>query len=262
MELQAGICKRMNWEERTLLLLGSQRHSALKGASVLVVGLGGVGAYAAEMLVRAGIGHLTIVDGDVVEPTNRNRQLPAMVSTQGKPKTEILSARFMDINPGLQLTAINEFLRDERTVGLLESRHFDYVVDCIDTLSPKVFLIYHAFQRGLPVVTSMGAGGKMDPSQVRIADISKSHDCKLARMVRKRLHKLGIRKGIRAVFSPEEVPEEAIRLEQSRNKNSTVGTISYMPAVFGCFVASVVIRDLAGPTAVGEETPSAGEFPD
>jgi tRNA A37 threonylcarbamoyladenosine dehydratase len=240
----------MNWDERTLLLLGTGRHDALKRASVLVVGLGGVGAYAAEMLVRAGIGSLTIVDGDVVEPTNRNRQLPAMVSTEGQPKTEILSARFMDINPDLQLTALNEFLRDERTVELLESRHFDYVVDCIDTLSPKVFLIYHAFQRGLPVVTSMGAGGKMDPTQVRIADISKSHDCKLARMVRKRLHKLGIRKGIRAVFSPEEVPDEAIRLEQSRNKNSTVGTISYMPAVFGCFVASVVIRDLAGNPAV------------
>jgi len=126
----------------------------------------------------------------------------------------------------------------------LDSNKFDYVVDCIDTLSPKVFLIYHAVSRGLKVVTSMGAGGKLDPAQVRIADISKSHDCKLARVVRKRLHRLGIRKGITTVFSPEEVPDEAIRLEQSQNKNSTVGTISYMPAVFGCFVASVVIRDL------------------
>jgi tRNA A37 threonylcarbamoyladenosine dehydratase len=135
----------------------------------------------------------------------------------------------------------------------LDNNHFDYVVDCIDTLSPKVFLIYHAFTRGLKVVTSMGAGGKMDPTQVRIADISNSHDCKLARVVRKRLHRLGIRKGITSVFSPEEVPEDAIRLEQSQNKNSTVGTISYMPAVFGCFVASVVIRDLAAEISNGEE---------
>lgn len=234
----------MRWLERTELLLGTERLSSLRDANVLVVGLGGVGAYAAEMLVRAGVGHLTMVDGDVVEESNRNRQLPALTSTTGLPKTEILSKRFLDINPDLKLQALTEFLRDERTIELLESQQYDYVVDCIDTLSPKVFLIYHAFQRGLKVVTSMGAGGKMDPSRIRIADISKSHDCKLARMVRKRLHRLGIRKGVKTVFSPEEVPAEVIRLEQGQNKNSTVGTISYMPAIFGCFIASVVIRDL------------------
>ena len=234
----------MRWIERTDLLLGTERLDKLRNANVLVVGLGGVGAYAAEMLCRAGVGNLTIVDGDVVEETNRNRQLPALVSTQGKPKAEVLEQRFRDINPDVRLLVINDFLRDEKTIELLENNKFDYVVDCIDTLSPKVFLIYHAFSRGLKVVTSMGAGGKLDPAQVRIADISKSHDCKLARVVRKRLHRLGIRKGITAVFSPEEVPDGAIRLEQSQNKNSTVGTISYMPAVFGCFVASVVIRDL------------------
>ncbi len=234
----------MRWIERTDLLLGTERLDKLRNANVLVVGLGGVGAYAAEMLCRAGVGNLTIVDGDVVEETNRNRQLPALVSTQGKPKAEVLEQRFRDINPDVRLLVINDFLRDEKTIELLDSNKFDYVVDCIDTLSPKVFLIYHAVSRGLKVVTSMGAGGKLDPAQVRIADISKSHDCKLARVVRKRLHRMGIRKGITAVFSPEEVPDEAIRLEQSQNKNSTVGTISYMPAVFGCFVASVVIRDL------------------
>jgi len=243
----------MKWIERTDLLLGTERLDKLRNASVLVVGLGGVGAYAAEMLCRAGVGCLTIVDGDIVEESNRNRQLPALVSTEGKPKAEVLEQRFRDINPEVRLVVINDFLRDEKTIELLDSNHFDYVVDCIDTLSPKVFLIYHAFTRGLKVVTSMGAGGKMDPSQVRIADISKSHDCKLARVVRKRLHRLGIRKGITAVFSPEEVPEDAIRLEQSQNKNSTVGTISYMPAVFGCFVASVVIRDLAAEINGNEE---------
>ena len=234
----------MRWIERTDLLLGTERLDKLRNANVLVVGLGGVGAYAAEMLCRAGVGNLTIVDGDIVEETNRNRQLPALVSTQGKPKAEVLELRYRDINPDVRLLVINDFLRDEKTIELLDNNKFDYVVDCIDTLSPKVFLIYHAFSRGLKVVTSMGAGGKLDPAQVRIADISKSHDCKLARVVRKRLHRLGIRKGITAVFSPEEVPDGAIRLEQSQNKNSTVGTISYMPAVFGCFVASVVIRDL------------------
>ncbi|GAP70240.1 tRNA A37 threonylcarbamoyladenosine dehydratase [Bacteroidales bacterium 6E] len=234
----------MRWIERTDLLLGTERLDKLRNANVLVVGLGGVGAYAAEMLCRAGVGNLTIVDGDIVEETNRNRQLPALVSTQGKPKAEVLEQRFRDINPDVRLVVINDFLRDEKTIELLDNNRFDYVVDCIDTLSPKVFLIYHAVSRGLKVVTSMGAGGKLDPARVRIANISKSHDCKLARVVRKRLHRLGIRKGITAVFSPEEVPDEAIRLEQSQNKNSTVGTISYMPAVFGCFVASVVIRDL------------------
>ncbi len=234
----------MNWNERTLLLLGQENLNALKKANVLVAGLGGVGAYAAEMLVRAGVGNLTIVDGDVVEESNRNRQLPALISTNGKTKTGVLSERFLDINPEINLISLNEFLRDERTVELLESQNFDYVVDCIDTLSPKVFLIYHAVQRGLKVVSSMGAGGKLDPSKVKVADISKSHDCNLARMVRKRLHRLGVRKGITVVFSPEEVSEDAIRLEQGQNKNSTVGTISYMPAIFGCFVASVVIRDI------------------
>ena len=161
----------MSWDERTLLLLGSDSQEGLRKSNVLVVGLGGVGAYAAEMLVRAGIGNLTIVDGDVVEESNRNRQLPALVSTTGKAKTDILAERFRDINPDINLTVFNEFIRDERTVELLESQSFDFVVDCIDTLSPKVFLIYHAVQRGLKVVTSMGAGGKMDPSQ----EIGRAH---------------------------------------------------------------------------------------
>lgn len=243
----------MKWIERTDLLLGTERLDKLRNANVLVVGLGGVGAYAAEMLCRAGVGNLTIVDGDVVEESNRNRQLPALVSTQGKPKAEVLEHRFRDINPDVRLVVVNDFLRDEKTIELLENNKFDYVVDCIDTLSPKVFLIYHAINRGLKVVTSMGAGGKMDPSLVRIADISKSHDCKLARVVRKRLHRLGIRKGITAVYSPEVVPDEAIRLEQSQNKNSTVGTISYMPPVFGCYVASVVIRDLTASSNGSDE---------
>lgn len=236
----------MSRTERTRLLLGDERMARLASAHVLVVGLGGVGAYAAEMLCRAGVGALTIIDGDVIEESNINRQLPALTSTIGQPKTEVMAARLLGINPELKLTAIQEYLRDERTSEVLESAPFDYVVDCIDTLSPKTFLIYHAVKQGYRVISSMGSGGKMDPSQVAVADISKTRDCKLAKMVRKRLHRLGIFKGIKAVWSPEEVPAEAIRLEQGVNKNSTVGTISYMPPIFGCFIASEVIRDLIG----------------
>ncbi len=235
----------MSWLERTELLLGEEKLKRLKNAHVLVVGLGGVGAYAAELICRAGVGKMTIVDGDVVEETNRNRQLPALISTTGKPKAEILAERFLEINPDIELTVINDFIRDEKTVELLQSQLFDYVVDAIDTLSPKVFLVFHAVQMGLKVVSSMGAGGKMDPSKVEIADMSKSHNCKLAKMFRKRLGRLGIKKGVKVVFSAEDISEEAVRLEDGQNKKSTVGTISYMPPIFGCFIASVVIRDLS-----------------
>ncbi|MCW0484708.1 tRNA threonylcarbamoyladenosine dehydratase [Gaoshiqia sediminis] len=233
-----------NWQERTALMLGKTKMEKLKHAHVLVVGLGGVGAYAAEQLCRAGIGKLTIVDGDVVEMTNRNRQLPALISNQGQSKAEIMGQRFRDINPDIELHVINEYLKDERMIEVLEEARYDYVVDAIDTLSPKVFLIYHSKQLGLPIVSSMGAGGKLDPSLVQVSDIAKSFNCKLARMLRKRLYKLGIRKGVKVVFSPEEVEKERVKLEEGQNKKSTVGTISYMPPLFGCFCSSVVIRDL------------------
>lgn len=234
----------MKWLDRTELLLGAEKLSKLNNANVLVVGLGGVGAYAAEQLCRAGIGKMTIVDGDVVEETNRNRQLPALISNTGQPKAEILAARFRDINADIELTIVNDFIADEKTTALLKSQLFDYVVDCIDTLSPKVYLIYHAFQLGIPVVSSMGAGGKMNPEKLKIDDISKTSYCKLAKAVRKRLADLGVKKGIKVVYSTEETDEAAIRAENGRFKKSTVGTISYMPPVFGCFISSVVIRDL------------------
>lgn len=234
----------MDWLERTELLLGKEKLEKLKSSHVLVVGLGGVGAYAAEQLCRAGIGQMTIVDGDVVEPSNRNRQLPALVSTTGLPKAEVLKKRFLDINPELKINVVNDFLRDEKIGELLSSASFDYVVDAIDTLSPKVFLVFHSVQKGLRVVSSMGAGGKLDPSKINVADISESFNCRLAKAMRKRLSKLGITRGVKVVFSSEPVKEEAVREEESRYKKSTVGTISYMPPVFGCFISSVVIRDL------------------
>ncbi|HBL77924.1 MAG: tRNA threonylcarbamoyladenosine dehydratase [Bacteroidetes bacterium GWF2_42_66] len=232
------------WKKRTSLLLGKDGIKRLENATILVIGLGGVGAYAAEQLCRAGIGKMTIVDGDVVEETNRNRQLPALISNEGKPKAEVLAQRFLDINPKLKLTVINEYLKDERILEVIYSDDFDYAVDAIDTLSPKTFLIYHCVQKGLPVVSSMGAGGKFDPSKVSVADISKSFNCGLAKMLRKRLHRMGIKKGVQVVFSSELMDKSKIIIEDGQNKKSTVGTISYMPPVFGCFIASAVITGL------------------
>ncbi|WP_299577540.1 tRNA threonylcarbamoyladenosine dehydratase [uncultured Sunxiuqinia sp.] len=232
------------WQERTALMVGDENLEKLQNFHVLVVGLGGVGAYAAEQLCRAGIGQMTIVDGDVVEQTNRNRQLPALISNEGKPKAEILGERFRDINPDIKLRIVNEYLKDERMIELLNEADYDYVVDAIDTLSPKVFLIYHSVKAGYSIVSSMGAGGKFDPAMVQQSDISKSYNCKLAKVIRKRLHKLGVHKGIKVIFSPEEVDPKRVRAEEGQNKKSAVGTISYMPPLFGCFCASVVVRDL------------------
>lgn len=233
-----------DWLSRTELLLGKEKLEHLRKAHVLVAGLGGVGAYAAEQLCRAGIGELTIVDGDIVELTNKNRQLPALDSTLGQPKAELMAARLRDINPEVELHVINDFIRDDRMIEILEAAPYDYVVDAIDTLAPKIFLIYHSVQKGLPIVSSMGSGGKLDPSQIQVTDISKSYNCNLARMLRKRLHKLGLYKGVKVVFSSEFTAPEAIVLTEGQNKKSNVGTISYMPPLFGCFIASVVIRDL------------------
>jgi tRNA A37 threonylcarbamoyladenosine dehydratase len=233
----------MDWLNRTRLLVGDEKIAKLKNSHVLVVGLGGVGAYAAEMLCRAGIGRMTLVDGDKVEISNLNRQLPGLHSNIGKEKAEVLATRFRDINPEIKLTIINEYVRDEQMMEILETP-FEYVVDAIDTLAPKTFLIYRSLQKGLKIVSSMGSGGKMNPEMIKSCDISKSFNCNLARMLRKRLTKLGIKKGFTVVFSPEEVPEEAVRLEEGTNKKSTVGTISYMPPLFGCHIASVIIRDL------------------
>ena len=233
------------WCERTELLLGPDNMQRLASARVLVVGLGGVGAYAAEMIARSGVGTMTVADADCVSVSNINRQLPALHSTVGQSKADIIARRLRDIHPDLHLTVVPEYIRDEATDRLLDTG-FDYVVDAIDTLSPKVALIKGCLDRGIPLVSSMGAGAKTDPTLLEIKDISKSHHCPLAHMLRKRLHKLGIRSGFRVVFSPEPVREGAMILCEETNKKSNVGTISYMPALFGCHCASVVIRGLIG----------------
>ncbi|MBO7314319.1 MAG: tRNA threonylcarbamoyladenosine dehydratase [Alistipes sp.] len=235
-----------NWLERTELLLGEEKLARLRSANVLVVGVGGVGAYAAEMIVRAGVGRMTIADADKVSETNINRQLVALHSTVGREKCEVLAERLRDINPDIELKMVNRFIKDSETDTLLDSEKFDYVVDAIDTLSPKLALIKGALERGIPLVSSMGAGAKTDPTLMEIKDIAKTHHCPLAHMLRKRLHKIGIKRGFRAVFSPEPVREGAMILCEEQNKKSNVGTISYIPALFGIGCASVVIRDLVG----------------
>ncbi len=232
------------WLERTSLLLGDEKLKKLQNANVLVVGLGGVGAYAAEMIARSGVGRMTIADADTVSPTNINRQLIALHSTIGKEKSELMADRLRDINPEIELTVVNRFIKDDETDALLDSDKFDYVVDAIDTLSPKLALIKGSLDRNIPLVSSMGAGAKTDPTKMEICDIAKTHHCPLAHMLRKRLHKIGIRSGFRAVFSPEPVREGAMILCEEQNKKSNTGTISYIPALFGIGCASVVIRGL------------------
>ncbi len=232
------------WLQRTELLLGEEKLNTLRSSHVLVVGLGGVGAYAAEMIARAGVGRMTIADADTVNPTNINRQLVALHSTIGEQKAQVLARRLRDINPDIELTVVNRYIKDEETYALLDAAKYDYVVDAIDTLSPKLALIVATLERAIPLVSSMGAGAKMDPTLMEIKDISKTHHCPLAHMLRKRLHKVGVRSGFRAVFSPEPIREGAMILCEEQNKKSNMGTISYFPALFGIGCSSVVIRGL------------------
>ena len=234
-----------DWKQRTRLLLGEEKSERLRQAHVLVVGVGGVGAYAAEMLCRAGVGHLTLVDADTVQPTNINRQLPALHSTLGQPKVEVLAARFRDINPEVELTVLPVFLKNENIPQLLDAARYDFVVDAIDTLAPKCHLIAEALRRRIKIVSSMGAGAKSDITQIRFADIWDTYHCGLSKAVRKRLQKMGIRHKLPVVFSTEQADPKAVLLtDDERNKKSTCGTVSYMPAVFGCYLAEYVIRRL------------------
>lgn len=235
------------WQERTSILLGEQMLDSFAGRRVMVVGLGGVGAYAAEMLCRAGIGNMVLVDSDTVGETNLNRQLIALNSTLGKLKTDVLAQRLLDINPKLNLTVIPEYVEETNMEQIFaRAGKLDYVVDAIDTLAPKISLIKHCVTNGIPHVTAMGAGAKLDATKIRIADLSKSYNCPLAYILRKKLRKEGISKGFKVVFSEELPDREAIVPMEERNKKSQVGTISYLPAVFGCVCAQAALEHLIG----------------
>lgn len=236
--------KDRSWLSRTELLIGNEKLDRLINANVLVVGMGGVGSFAAEFIARAGVGRMTIVDGDVVDPSNRNRQLPALATTHGQSKADIMAERLLAINPELQLRSIKEFITPEKVADVLDT-DYDYVIDAIDSITPKVTFIKAARAKGLRIVSSMGAGAKLDPTQLRVVDISKTYNCPFAQQIRKKLKEANIRKGIKVVFSPEEPIKESLMLTDGSNfKKSAYGTISYLPATFGACVASVAIRDL------------------
>lgn len=232
------------WQQRTEILMGKEGVNALSEAKVAVIGLGGVGAYAAEMLCRAGVGSLILLDSDVVSLTNKNRQLLASDSTIGRSKCEVMSSRLKDINGAVMLTEINEYLDPDNVEQLIGKLQIDFLIDAIDTLSPKIALIKYCREKGIPLVSSMGAGAKYDATAVRLADISRSYNCPLAYILRKKLRKEGISKGFDVVFSEELPQKDAIIPVEERNKKSMTGTVSYLPAVFGCVCAQAAIEYL------------------
>ncbi|CAM1373295.1 tRNA threonylcarbamoyladenosine dehydratase [Tenacibaculum xiamenense] len=234
----------MSWLERTELLVQEEGLNKIKKANILVVGLGGVGSFAAEFIARAGVNKMTIVDGDVFDETNKNRQLPALNSTIGKSKAQVMASRIKDINPDIELTVVEEFVSPERAYEIVNPK-FDYVLDCIDSITPKVNLIVAARRKKVKIVSSMGAGGKLDASKVRVKDISKTKNCKMAKNLKKRLKERKVDKGVRAVYSEEVQIPESLKLTDGTNfKKSYYGTISYMPAAFGLQAASYVINQL------------------
>lgn len=236
----------ISWLSRTQLLIGEEALRRLTQKHVFIVGLGGVGSFAAEFVARSGVGKMTIVDGDVVDPSNRNRQLPALATNHGVSKAAIMAERLQAINPELELTVISEFIRPENVHPLLSAgQRPDYLIDAIDSITPKITFLRAAHEEKIPVVSSMGAGAKLDPTRLQVVDLSKTYNCPFAQQVRKQLKEHGIRTGIKAVFSPERPVKESLMLTDGKNfKKSAYGTISYLPAVFGAVAASVVIRDL------------------
>lgn len=236
----------ISWLSRTSLLIGEDRVRHLTKQHVMVVGMGGVGSFAAEFIARSGVGRMTIIDGDVVDPTNRNRQLPALATNHGVSKALIMEERLRAINPEIQLTVVQSFVNPEMVQEILSSNP-DYVVDAIDSITPKITFLKEVYARKIKVVSSMGAGAKLDPTKLQVVDISKTYNCPFAQQIRKTLKRDGIRKGIKVVFSPEEPIKESLMLTDGKNyKRSAYGTISYLPAVFGATAASVAIRDLIG----------------
>ncbi len=230
--------------ERTQILLGDEGVEQLRSKHVFIAGLGGVGSYCAEAMARAGIGRLTLMDHDVVAVSNINRQLPALLSTVGQSKAELMRARIADINPDCVVTLIKTFLGRENVHELVPN-DCDYVIDCIDSMSCKVALVSYSVQAGMQVASSMGAGNKLDPSRIRVDDISKTNVCPLAREMRKHLRDLGIKQGVLTVYTDENprptLPPQPVDRGRPRSVN---GTISYMPPIFGFMLAGAVINKL------------------
>ncbi len=236
-----------NWQERHELLIGKAAQEKLKNSHVLICGLGGVGSFAGEFIARSGVGKMTIIDGDDFDESNKNRQLTALDSTVGKNKAQVLGDRIKDINPDIDLTIIKEFVEPERVWEILDETQPDYVMDCIDSVTPKLNWIKACIRKKIKIISSMGAGGKLDPSMVKVSDLTKTYNCKLASHLKKRLKRDKVHgKGVRAVFSYEGQIKSSLQLTDGTNyKKSFYGTASYMPALFGLYASAEVIKYLS-----------------
>jgi tRNA A37 threonylcarbamoyladenosine dehydratase len=228
---------------RTALLLGDVGLQRLAAARVLVAGIGGVGSYAVEALARAGVGSLTLVDSDTIQPSNINRQLHALTTTVGQPKVGVMAERLLQINPGLQVTPLQELITPENVSSLLEPG-YDLVLDAIDSFGAKLALLQNCVERRIPVISSMGAAGKLDPTRIRISDIADSQGCRLARKLRKELRRGGISNGVTVIYSDEPCNLERLGEPEAEGERRPLGTISYLPATFGLFMASEAIKRL------------------
>lgn len=234
------------WNNRTRRLLGDERADRLRTSSVLIVGLGGVGGYAAEMLARSGVGRLTLVDADTVAMSNINRQIIATRSTVGEPKALLFAERFHDINPEMEIDSVIQFVTPENVDDLFAEKIYDYVIDAIDTVSPKMALITYCLQHNVPIISSMGAGGRVDPTKILYTDIWDTREDGLAKAVRQRLKAAGIRKSLKVVASIERPCSHSLISLDNRNKRSSYGTLATIPSIFGIYLANHVIRSLTG----------------
>lgn len=234
--------------ERTQILIGPEGLSRLRKAHILVAGLGGVGGIAAEALVRAGVGQITLLDHDTVSLSNLNRQIIALHSTLQRQKAELVAERLHDINPEVVTTVLTDFLRPENAGTLVADTPYDYILDCIDSIACKAALVAAAQNARCPIVSSMGAGGRLDPTRVKIAKLNQTHSCALAREMRKSLKRLAANLNYPVVFSDEPavvkgLPHEPVSGPAGRPR-AVNGTISYMPAIFGLTLAGHTIREL------------------
>jgi tRNA A37 threonylcarbamoyladenosine dehydratase len=237
-------------QARTEILIGAAGLARLRAAHVLVAGLGGVGGYAAEALGRAGVGRLTLLDHDVVSPSNLNRQLLALHSTIGQPKVEVMAERLRDIDPALELTLIGEFLQPDRADDLVATARYDYVADCIDSIACKAALVAACHRHGVPVISALGAGNCLDVSRVRVARLDQTQVCALARELRRKLRELNAPLDYPVVYSDEPrrppLPHQPVGGETPGRPRAVNGTISYLPALFGVMLAGFIIRRLLG----------------
>lgn len=235
-----------DFSTRTELLLGTDGMDALFRAHVLIVGVGGVGGYAAELLGRAGVGHMTLVDGDAVDVSNLNRQIIALSTTVGMNKPEVMAQRLEQACPGISVTTVCRFLGEDDIVPLLDSDRFDFIVDAIDSVGPKCMLIEKAFEYGIPIISSMGAGARTDCVGVHLSKLSKTHHDGLSKAVRRRFKDTDIPSRLDVVFSEEQAIADAVIPASEHGARPTVGTVSWLPAVFGCHIAQFVVEKITG----------------